>query len=242
MAAVPATFFAGRRLHGTACGLIAALQLAASTVSANHATQLRGYAVSWLPFALMLWCALNINSPQANRWRLGYAVSAVFAVAVLPSNLFFSLIVAAAVSVFHLASGMAWNRRNLIGTAILFGSPCFGMLAYAAIWRDVIAAASVDWSGWNRRILFAQWVISTSAEFTVIPVLAMGGFFVCIIAGTSTQHRTTIHRAVRVVRTGVATRYAQSDRRADPAAISSNPGADSPRMVLPDRNACRNSH
>ena len=181
LAAVPATFFAGRRLHGTACGLIAALQLAASTVSANHATQLRGYAVSWLPFALMLWCALNINSPQANRWRLGYALSAVFAVAVLPSNLFFSLIVAAAVSVFHLASGMAWNRRNLIGTAILFGSPCFGLLAYAAIWRDVIAAASVDWSGWNRRILFAQWVISTSAEFTIIPVLAMGGFLFALL-------------------------------------------------------------
>ena len=120
LAAIPATFFAGRRLHGTACGFIAALLLAASTVSANHATQLRSYALAWLPFALMLWCALNVNVPHATRWRIGYALSAVFAVALLPSNLLFSLILAATVSAFHLASGMTRNRRQLIGLAIFF--------------------------------------------------------------------------------------------------------------------------
>lgn len=176
LAAIPATFFAGRRLHGTACGFIAALLLAASTVSANHATQLRSYALSWLPFALMLWCALNINAREATRWRVGYALSAVFAVALLPSNLLFSLIVAATVSAFQLASGMERNRHQSIGLAILFVSPCCGLLAYIAIWRDVIEVPKTFWSGWDRRLLFAQWMISTLAEFTVIPVLAVVGF------------------------------------------------------------------
>ncbi|MEO8386705.1 MAG: hypothetical protein ABI583_15755 [Betaproteobacteria bacterium] len=172
---IPATYFAARRLNGPLCAFIACLMFASSSVTANHATQLRGYGPSWLPFALMLWSALNINAVSSKKWRVLYVFSSAAAVAILPSNLFLALILATALTAYHLVNTPHQIRDGKWGMLVLFAGPCCGLLAYVFVWGNLVTAANIDWSGWNRNRLFGQWITATLVDFIwFLPIPAAG--------------------------------------------------------------------
>jgi hypothetical protein len=222
MLSVPATYLAGQRLNGTACGLIAALMFAASTITANHATQLRAYSTSWLPFALMLWTSLNINGEKPVRNRVAYVASAMFAVALLPSNLFLGWLLAIAVTAYHLAQRDSRTRRHAIGYAILFLGPLSGLIAYAAIWRNVLEAANMDWSGWNRDLLFGQWAISSLAEFPALALLMLMGLALCLLRARGTRRWPRSRPRHRAIWARLACGYRRACPRVAHATVSAH--------------------
>jgi hypothetical protein len=157
--AIPATAAAGSRLGGPATGVTAALLFAISPVAANFATQLRGYGPSWLFLAMSLFAALPLASRNASwKSRLGYVASTLAAVAILPTNLVFALLIAGSVVVARLASRSGALRDSLPDVSILLIAPPLALLvAYAGIFDALVGMSRVALSPWTGPTLLAEW-------------------------------------------------------------------------------------
>ncbi len=166
--AVLITWLAGRRLGGPLCGFIAAALFATSPVAAGFAAQLRGYGPSWLFLALALWCALNCERERAGAWLAGHAVASAAAVAILPSNLVLALAIAAGVLAGRWLpprrSDSALSRWHLL----MLCSPLLGLLAYAAVFDDLLRFADMDLSSWSRGALLREWLRAPFADIAWI--------------------------------------------------------------------------
>lgn len=156
---IPATLAAGTRLAGPVAGLVAALMFSTSPVAANFATQLRGYGPSWLFLSLMLVFALP-PTRAGSRWSFlaGYTASTFVAVAILPTNLVFALLIAGAASLAHV-SAKRWMLRESMPEvlALLAIPPACLLLAYAGIFGELAGMSRVALSSWTGPALLSEW-------------------------------------------------------------------------------------
>lgn len=172
--ALVVVFFAGRRIGGGLCGTVAVLLFASSSVSANFATQLRGYAPSWLPFALVMLCAPRVFDDPRRVWRGLYLAAAAIGVALLPSNLFLLLIVAGGFWAYHALKPAPRPAHFWRGLIWLAAAPFAGLIAYVGIWRELLKASHESWGNWHGQALFGHWGFSTISDFTwLLPLLAV---------------------------------------------------------------------
>lgn len=175
--AIPATFLAGRRLGGPICGLVASLLFATSTVASNFATQIRGYGPSWLFIALAFLCAMNVAQPRnATGWRIGYVLATLTAIAILPSNLYWMAVVAGGASVYLFLEARQRGGRPLVTIAILLAVPpaCL-LLAYSAIWSELVRVGVLDLSPWTRASLLKNWAFGTFSDIRwIVPLIGAG--------------------------------------------------------------------
>lgn len=180
IAAVPVTFVAATRLGGPLCAILASLMFASSTVSSNFATQLRGYGPSWLFISLMFLCAMNSLNSRPIAWRIGYVLSCVAAIAMLPSNFFLALVVSAGVSLSFLLSPARRCAGARMGFAVLWAAPFLGLLVYSAVWRDLWRYAGVNFSSWTRLGLAQNWLQSTLSDIVLLLPLIVAGALVAL--------------------------------------------------------------
>jgi uncharacterized membrane protein len=134
LAAIPATFAAGYRLGGAACGSLAAVLFASSVVSANFASQLRGYGPSWLFLSLALLCALGTLAAGSKFrwWQLGYFLSGMAAIALLPTNVYFLMAISACFCVAILAAPASASGKKREAVTILLAAPVLGLFGRLA--------------------------------------------------------------------------------------------------------------
>ena len=177
LAAIPVVYFAARRIGGAACAIISSLAFSASAVTSNFATQLRGYGPSWIFFSSLLLCATNIFSRQHSvAWRLGYVGSCLLAVSILPTNVFFAALTAAATCVYHWADGVRFDRKSAPGYLLLLLSPGAALLvAYSAVWAELMSYRNIGFSTWTMAGLLENWLLGTWASFGLIVILAAAG-------------------------------------------------------------------
>lgn len=177
LAAIPATFAAAFRLGGPGCAIVSTLLFAISPISENFATQLRGYGPSWLFVSLGLLCALSaVESRRPAWWLLGYMASSWAAAAILPTNFLFMAVisVAASVRLMRLSDRPAAKQRETI--IILLAVPVLGLLvAYFAIFRELIGFSTVAFSSWTRRDLVADWMHGALSGYVWLAPLAGAG-------------------------------------------------------------------
>ena len=175
LAALPVAMLAARRIGGAGSAAAAGLLFALSTVAANFATQLRGYAPSWLFVSAVLWCALNANEPKRLRWRLGYVLACVVSVGLLPSNLLLVLAigVACCLRLLVLHGWRASGARSAVGVLLL--GPFLGLLLYAPVFGSLLENAQYGFSDWSRRELASAWLVGTLFDFRyLVPLVAAG--------------------------------------------------------------------
>ena len=175
LVALPVTMLAARRIGGAGCAAAAGLLFALSTVAANFATQLRGYAPSWLFVSAALWCALNANEAARLRWRPGYVVACMVSVGLLPSNLLLVLVIGIACSL-RLLVLHGWRAPGARGAVVLLLlGPFLGLLVYVPVFGSLIANAQIDFSSWNRVDLARAWLQGTLLDFLfLVPLFAAG--------------------------------------------------------------------
>lgn len=131
LATTAIVFLTGRRFFGRAAGFVAAAVLATTIPFLNFALQLRGYNLSALLAAAMLYSVWSYGqAPRA--WRAArLAVLCLLLLYTMPSNLYFLL----SVAVIALVKWIAWARGESPGTsrrawvARLLRHPDAGVLA-----------------------------------------------------------------------------------------------------------------
>lgn len=176
LTAIPAMFLAGLRLGGPACAILGSLMFASSTVAGNFATQLRGYGPSWLFITLMFLCAMNVLGQRRWAWRALYLVCCFLSAAILPTNFFLIFSVAVAVSVYlALAPERRPNHARAAYVVLLLG-PALGLLvAYAAVWPELLRYSSLALSPWTRLGLMQNWLHATVSDFIwAAPLIGAG--------------------------------------------------------------------
>jgi hypothetical protein len=193
--AIGLVYVAGHRIAGKWCGALASLLFATSPVAENFSTQLRGYGPSWPFMALLLLSAVQSSAAShRNVWRGIYAFSALVAIAILPTNLYFCIVVAASVAVasYRLGSG----ARESATTIWLLGIPpaCL-LIAYGLVWDDLTLARKVASSPWNRPDLLRSWIQGTSADLAWLVPIAAG----LTVAAIWTAFRTRDREVRRTV-------------------------------------------
>ena len=178
--AIPVMFFAARAIGGTACAALATTLFASSTIFGNFATQLRGYGPSWLFISLLLLCALHFfDSSKKWFWRAGYIAATFVSVAILPTNFFFAFVVSVCVAIY-----LSLNHKNrgphaLAGFVILLAaSPVCLVLAYSAIWSELVSYSAVGFSAWTRAALLENWLHASLSDFRWLAPLVGAGLLV----------------------------------------------------------------
>ncbi|MCH2171319.1 hypothetical protein MK489_11095 [Myxococcota bacterium] len=162
-------------MGGARAALLGVLLFGTSHVSLAFATELRGYAVSWLPLCVAWW-GLPRWLASGGALRGGVYLLAVGAsVAILPTNLW----IASVLGVYALLS--AWLERDALGARGLgratFAAlaPLSGGLAYVAIWSDVLRTAGTDWNDWGLASLSGHWFWATTTDFVwLLPGVVLG--------------------------------------------------------------------
>lgn len=163
------------RMGGMRAALLAVLLFGTSHVSLAFASELRGYAVAWLPLCVAWW-GLPRWIARGGALRGGaYLLATGSSVAILPTNLW----IAAVLGVYALL--IAWLERDTLGPRGLgravFAAlaPLSGGLAYVAIWREVLQTAGRDWSDWTLSSLAGHWLWATTTDFAwLLPVAVVG--------------------------------------------------------------------
>ena len=175
LAAVPVTMLAARRIGGAGGAVAAGLLFALSTAAANFATQLRGYAPSWLFVSVALWCALNANEPKRVRWWLGYGLACMASVGLLPSNLLLVLAIGVACCL-RLLVLHGWRESGARSAAgVLLLGPFLGLLLYAPVFGSLLENAQYGFSNWSRQELASAWLQGTVFDFRyLVPLFAAG--------------------------------------------------------------------
>jgi hypothetical protein len=174
LAAIALVYLVGRRLGGTWCGILACALFATSPIAENFSTQLRGYGPSWPFIAALLLGALNSDAAEHRYWWRGlYAIGAIGAIAILPTNLFFCGVVAIVV----LSAGRL-SPLSKLSTAttiwLLVVPPLALFVAYGLVWKQLIAASHVAYSAWSRSDLLSNWLRGTSADLAFMAPVALG--------------------------------------------------------------------
>ena len=176
IAAVPATYAAAFRLGGPLCAAVAGVAFATSPVSSNFATQLRGYGPSWAFMALALFSALAIRKDGGRKVGLAvYLGSCWAAVAVLPTNVYFLLIIGCSVALPMVFSKQPIRSRRETAIILLAMPVLALLLAYAAIWRELMGFSGVRFSDWARTDLAIQWLRGSLANLLWLTPLAVAG-------------------------------------------------------------------
>ena len=182
LAAIPITFFAALRLGGPLCALLATLAFSLSAVTANFATQLRGYGPSWLFLSMLLLTGLHIFANKRSlRWKIGYSLCCFVAVALLPTNVFFACAMAFSLAIYHLGSGVKADRSNAAGYVLLLVAPAASLvLAYGLVWKELMSFKDVGFSTWQLSGLASEWLSGTWASFGWLLLFVGGGLAVGI--------------------------------------------------------------
>jgi hypothetical protein len=170
---IPVVFLAARRMGDAAAAGIATLMFASSSISGNFATQLRGYAPSWLFMALALLCALRATADRRNwHWHSGYCLSVLMAVWILPTNVFLCAATGACVGVYGMLDPKQRDAAGLRTAAMLFLAPFLGLgMAYAAVWQELVRYKAMVASSWTRVGLLQHWWHASVSDYRwLLPV------------------------------------------------------------------------
>ena len=184
LGAIPVTYFAALRLGGPLCAVVSSISFSISPVTANFATQLRGYGPSWIFMSALLLCGANSFAARGARmWRLGYAFACFGAVALLPTNFYFSNLAAVALTAYHLACGTRIDRSTMRGYAVILIVPAISLiLAYGSVWNELMSFRHVGFSNWNLTGLARDWLHGIWASFGWLSVLTGAGIAVGLYA------------------------------------------------------------
>ncbi len=173
--AVTLALFAGALPRYSRGARLCAIALfSASAVTAAFALQLRGYAFSW-PFALLA-CAtapafVSDGRPGA---ALGFVVSSVALVAILPSN----AMVASTCALWACAivvSQRALNPASITRAATALTIPVLALGLYWPYLDELRAHASGGWSRWQDAELVGHWLLASLAQYAALaPALLLG--------------------------------------------------------------------
>lgn len=175
-AAIPVTFAAARRLGGYACAHAAALLFASSAVSENFATQLRGYGPSWVFMAGALLCAIGVRARRV--WIWPYFGSCVGAVAMLPTNVYLLGVIGVSAAAMLLADPPSESKRERAFALVVM--PALALLvAYGAIWRELLSYAGVDFSEWTHAGLLWEWL--RGANSNLWPLIPLAGAGIALV-------------------------------------------------------------
>jgi hypothetical protein len=196
LCSLPLVFGAAYRLAGLSAAIVAVTIFAVGTVTANHATQLRGYALSWPLFGLAFLASFKFGDMRRlSRWHLAYIAASALAVATLPSNLFLLAALAIGVAIYlGLVTPLGW-RLELCRIALLVAAPAVGMLAFVGIADQLRAAALYDYSGYNRNLIFGQWVVSTLSDIAWFLPALMAGAGLMIVRARDQSREVEAQRA-----------------------------------------------
>jgi hypothetical protein len=170
---VPIVFASAKRMAGVGAAVLAALLFASAGVSGNFATQLRGYAPSWLFVSLCLLCALNVLATRRRwAWQGGYVAATLCAVGTVPTNVFLVQSVGVAVALVHLLDERNRTRAGWLAVGLLVLAPPLALLlAYARVWDELMHVSSLLGSGWTRVDLLRNWWHGTMSDFRwLLPV------------------------------------------------------------------------
>ncbi len=138
--ALPGLFLAGRHLHSIRAGVLAMLLFATSHVVANFSAQLRGYGLSLglLGLALGAAVAWRADGYRCHRLALGFASSSAAAVAVMPTNALFVVLMA----IWLVWLEPPWRHPHTTRTLCWLSAPALGFLAYIGVWHEFIGNAT----------------------------------------------------------------------------------------------------
>ena len=182
LAAIPTLFFAALRIGGPLCAISAGAIFASSTVAGNFATQLRGYGPSWMFFSIMLLAAINIQfGRRRGFWQTVYLVSCLASVALLPTNFFFAAALSVSAAICVALSAPNGIRSQVRTCALLLAAPFLCLVvAYGAIWDELMTFSKIGFSDWSRTNLATHWLHGSLSNFIWIAPAAGAGLAVGI--------------------------------------------------------------
>lgn len=202
VASLAVLYLAVARLAGAPAALLALLLFASSPVTRDFAAQLRGYSASWLALGTLLLVTPRWATQGHVASGIGYAIAAVLAVAILPSNLWFCAAFALWGSALCWQDRTASPARRALRAALLLGAPVAGLLAYAGVWPQLLSAAARSWGGWPYGLTAGHWVRATLASLPWLALLAVAG--VLLLARRAWAREVAPHALLLLAGTAVA--------------------------------------
>lgn len=186
------------RLGGGLAAWLAGMAFACSGITQAFALQLRGYAPSW---PCLLLATLAVAAYAQGRWRtlpamLVFALASLLAMALLPTNLPWLLVLAAIAALLGPAgdgsAGRWWTRLSWLAL------PAVGLLPYAAVFAQLIGASGQSWFNTATRLGTLAEIYGDMAQDVVLLLpLALVGLI--LYWRSAVEARQRIHRLHAVV-------------------------------------------
>lgn len=168
-------YLAVARLAGAPAAILALVLFATSPVTRDFAAQLRGYSLSWLALGVLLLATPRWAKEGHVASGVAYALAAAASVAILPSNFWFCVAFMLWGGVLCLADRQASRTQRALRASLLLWAPLAGFLAYAAVWFQLLSAATRPWGGWPYGETVAHWARATLASYGwLVPIAAAG--------------------------------------------------------------------
>jgi hypothetical protein len=176
LAAVLLVALAGR-LGGYGLAWLAGMAFATSGVVLAFALQLRGYAPSW---ACLVLAALAVLSFVQGRWSRRsamavFAIASVLAVGLLPTNLTWLLLLAAAAAWLRPAPAGTYRRDGLAARLSWLLLPWLGLICYAGAAGQFLVATRQSWNPASRWQTIAETYADLLQDIVwLLPLAALG--------------------------------------------------------------------
>ncbi len=163
---------AAARTGGHITAAVAAILFLCSSPIANYALELRGYALSWLFVALMLY-ALPPFFQGKKHWGAVYALAAALSVFTVPTNAMVCLLFLIWFVIVSL-SQKDFARNKISQLALIGLSPLIGLMPYLMHWQNFKLHAAAT-SGWGKMELLSHLVEALISDFLLlVPMVVMG--------------------------------------------------------------------
>lgn len=199
MATLGTLGWAAYRSFGTLAAIACVLLFAGSTIATSFAVQLRGYGLSWLSVALMLW-ALPAYAVH-RRWRhiLIYNAAAWVLLALIPTNLIVYAVCASWGCVLVWQNSLPALEKIKQSLTIVMG-PLFGLFAYMHIWQQILEASGHAYSDWERWDAYAEFArVFLSDWWLCLPLFFWGIYRLCADANGERTARAGLALLVALV-------------------------------------------
>lgn len=165
------------RHFGMLAAVIATTFFVSCTITSNFALQLRGYGLSWLFAALMLWSLPSYLLDR--RWLIAavFSLAGGALLALIPTNLIvYGVLIAWGWWLVFLDQAPTDVKvRQLL--AITLAPLLIGLIAYIGIWHQLLAVAGHGYSDWSKLELVTQLAMTFFSEYWLFLPLIMAGIY-----------------------------------------------------------------